>query len=152
MFCKGLFFKKSFYFSTYRVKSICCKEIFGRKLGRLEIFVFYRSTFYIPLTQTYIKSHNSIMKRNRRFTMTPELEQMFCIDDARGETTKVMLRLHADELLAAKDISINTGLSQGEIARAGMLHYMSLLQKTAEGHDDIVDPAAVSIKYPRVQD
>lgn len=83
--------------------------------------------------------------------MTPELNKMYSIDLAR-ETTKVMLRLHADELLAAKDISINTGLSQGEIARAGMLHYMALLQETADSHDGIVDPAAVSIKYPRVRD
>ena len=83
--------------------------------------------------------------------MTPELERMYCIDDARGETTKVMLRLHSDELLAAKDISINTGLSQGEIARAGMLHYMALLQETADGHEGVVDPAAVQIKYPRVR-
>lgn len=83
--------------------------------------------------------------------MTPGLKKMLCIDDARGETTKVMLRLHANELLAAKDISINTGLSQGEIARAGMLHYMALLQESSAGHIG-VDPSMVQIKYPLVRD
>ena len=81
--------------------------------------------------------------------MTPELDKMYSIEPTR-ETTKVMLRLHADELLAAKDISINTGLSQGEIARAGMLHYMALLQETTGG-DHGIDPTAVSIQYPWVK-